>query len=71
VSRFKLTRMSKKHQDIMIEIKKLLFELPLTERITLIERLGKQLRQQNSIETNREVNEFRKQWNQGKVMKEK
>lgn len=63
--------MSKTKQEIVIAIKQLLFHLPLSERIALIEKLGKQLRQQNSIETNREVNEFKKQWNQGRVMREK
>lgn len=52
--------MSRTKQEIEILIKQLLFELPLTERITLIERIGKKLRQRNSIETEREVKEFNK-----------
>jgi hypothetical protein len=60
MTRFKNTRMSKKSQDIMIQIQQLLFELPLSERITLIERLGKKLRQQNSREISKEVDEFRR-----------
>lgn len=47
-------------QKIVIAIKKLLFELEPAKRIEVIERIGKQLRQQNSIETSREVNDFRR-----------
>lgn len=52
--------MSKKNAEIYLQIQKLLFELPLTERINLVEKMGKKLRQQNSIETNKEVNEFKR-----------
>lgn len=58
--RFIQTRMSKKNAEIYLQIQKLLFELPLTERINLVEKMGKKLRQQNSIETNKEVNEFKR-----------
>lgn len=60
MSRFYINRMSKKNAEIYLQIQKLLFDLPLSERITLIERMGKKLRQQNSIETNKEVNEFKR-----------
>ncbi len=45
-------------QHIRIKILSLLNELPLTEKIALIESIGKRLRQQNSIETANEVNRF-------------
>lgn len=49
-----------KRQELELAVKGLLFEVPLSERITIIERIGKQYRQQNSIETNRETNEFKR-----------
>ncbi len=45
-------------QHMRIKILSLLNELPLTEKIALIESIGKRLRQQNSIETANEVNRF-------------
>jgi hypothetical protein len=42
----------------MIKILSLLNEHPVTERIEIIERIGKRLRQQNSIETAKEVQKF-------------
>lgn len=59
MSRFKISRMSKTKQEIVIAIKQLLFHLPLSERIALIEKLGKQYRQQNSREISKEVEDFR------------
>ena len=49
---------SLKRQEMEIQIKQLLFNLPLTERIAIIERIGKQYRQQNSREISKEVSEF-------------
>lgn len=54
------------HQKVLIEVKKILFNLPLSERITLIERLGKQLRQQNNREISKEVEDFKKKQGLGK-----
>lgn len=45
-------------QRIQIEVMKILFHLPLSERIEVVERLGKKLRQRNSIETNNETKAF-------------
>lgn len=45
---------------IEIEIMQILLKYPLPKRIDMVERIGKKLRQQNSIETNREVNEFKR-----------
>ncbi len=39
----------------MVQIKSLLKDLPVHERIEILERLGKQTRQANSIEINKEV----------------
>jgi len=51
--------MNKKlQQEYEIKIRQLLYDVSLVDRIAIIERLGMKLRQQNSIETNRETNEF-------------
>lgn len=48
-----------KKQQIQIKIISLLNELPIpAERIEIIERIGKRLRQANSIETANEVRKF-------------
>jgi hypothetical protein len=47
-----------KKNSVMIKILSLLNDLPVYERIEIIERIGKRLRQQNSIETSREVDRF-------------
>lgn len=50
--------MSKK-QKLQIEILSLLNQLPIVaERIEIIERIGKRLRQANSIESAKEVEKF-------------
>ena len=48
----------KKETQLTVEILCLLNELELSERITIIERIGKRLRQQNSIQTAKEVDQF-------------
>ena len=48
----------KKETELRLKILSLLNELELTERIGLIESIGKRLRQQNSIETAKEVSAF-------------
>lgn len=46
-------------QKIQVEILSLLNQLPVVaERIEIIERIGKRLRQANSIETNKEIKKF-------------
>jgi hypothetical protein len=45
-------------QQMEVELRKILFAAPLSKRIEIVERLGKKLRQQNSMETAREVREF-------------
>jgi hypothetical protein len=46
-------------QKIQVEILSLLNQLPVVaERIEIIERIGKRLRQANSIETAKEVQKF-------------
>jgi hypothetical protein len=53
--------MNKKNmQDKMIQIISLLNDLHIVERIEIIERIGKRLRRANSIESAREVANFRK-----------
>lgn len=47
-----------KKSKIRIEILSLLNQLSVPERIDLIESIGKRLRQQNSIETAKEVKSF-------------
>lgn len=48
--------MTKKEQlEYEFAIKKLLLNLELSVQITILERLGKKLRQKNSIEINKEV----------------
>lgn len=47
-------------QDIEIKIKSILNDIDLTDRIRIIERIGKHLRRRNSIETANEVNEFKR-----------
>ena len=49
----------KKSTKIRIEILSLLNDLEIAERIDLIESIGKRLRQQNSIETAKEVQGFK------------
>lgn len=49
-----------KRQQMEIEVRKLLFDIPLSERIQIIERIGKQYRQQNSREIAKEVDEFKR-----------
>ena len=43
---------------VMVEIKSLLKDLPMHEQIEVVERLGKQLRQANSIQTAKEIDQF-------------
>ena len=45
----------KKETEIRVKILSLLNELELSSRISLIESIGKRLRQQNSIEINNDV----------------
>lgn len=58
--RFILTRMNtnKMKQDKMIAILSLLNELHIVERIEIIERIGKRLRQANSIQSAKDVRDF-------------
>ena len=48
----------KKSTKIRVEILSLLNQLEVSERIDLIESIGKRLRQANSIATAKEVDEF-------------
>jgi hypothetical protein len=59
MTRFVINRMNKKSQ-IQVEIVSLLNNLPeLSDRIEVIERIGKKLRQANSLAISKEVETFK------------